>query len=124
LPCRYWAYWVNPFAYAFRALAINEFKQQRWAVPLASSSSSSTTTTLGDAVLDMFQVKHEGGWIWNGVGVLLGMSGFCAAVALIAYTFNRLAESPAVQPQQQQQGRKGQRGRKEEEGVVIELPGR
>jgi hypothetical protein len=117
---------VNPFAYAFRALAVNEFKQQRWAVPLASSSSGSSTTTLGDAVLDMFQVQHEGGWIWNGVGVLLGMSGFCAAVALLAYTYNKLAESPAVQPQQQQQqqqGTKGQKGRKQEQGVVIELPG-
>lgn len=76
------------------------------------------------------------------MGVLLGMAGICAAVSLVAYTYNKLTESPAVKPQQQQQqdvggksggaaaaGSKKQAGAKppgstsESGAVVIELPG-
>jgi hypothetical protein len=48
-------------------------------------------------------VKRDGNWVWDGVGVLLGMAGLCAGVSLVAYTYNKLTESPAVKPQQQQQ---------------------
>ena len=104
-PHRIWAYYINPQAHAFRALALNELTQPRWSIPTAvtAGSTGSNGSTLGNDILDLFQVKRDGNWVWDGVGVLLGMAGICAGVSLVAYTYNKLTESPAVQPQQQQQ---------------------
>lgn len=102
----------------------------------AASSSNGGSVPLGMAVLDMFQVKHDSSWVWDGVGVLVGMAALCAAVSLVAFTYNKLAESPAVQPskqqqqwqqQRQQQCRKQQEAQEQQPGckdeVVIQLPG-
>jgi hypothetical protein len=104
-PHRIWAYYINPQAYAFRALALNELTQPRWSIPTAvtAGSTGSNGSTLGNDILDLFQVKRDGNWVWDGVGVLLGMAGVCAGVSLVTYTYNKLTESPVVQPQQQQE---------------------
>lgn len=34
--------------------------------------------------------------VWGGAGVLLAMAAFCGAAALLAYTFNKMPEHPAI----------------------------
>ncbi|KAF8073262.1 ABCG35 [Scenedesmus sp. PABB004] len=87
-----WAYYINPLAYAFRALALNEFMQPRW----AAAPGAAGGVGLGEAVLDMFELTPGWTWVWAGVAVLAGMAATCAGAALLAFSFGRMPESPAV----------------------------
>lgn len=54
-----WIYWINPFAWALRALAINELTTPRWG-------------TIGTTTLENFGFFTENFWIWAAVGFLWG----------------------------------------------------
>ncbi|BDA40539.1 Pleiotropic drug resistance protein 1 [Coccomyxa sp. Obi] len=60
-----WFYWIDPIAYAQRAIAINEFAAPRWkALKLPTGES------VGDVVLGQRQLPNEEWWIWLAVGVI------------------------------------------------------
>jgi hypothetical protein len=125
-------YWLNPLAYAFRALAINEFSQARW------QQAGGADGTLGSSILGFFQVQQRSSgsassWVWDGIGVLVGMWAVAGAVSLLAYTYNKLPESFAVFKEAEplaagtvskcQAGGGGGKGQsKGAAEVVIELP--
>ena len=52
-------YWIDPFSYAQKAIAINEFDSPRWhAVTTAAGQ------PLGLTILDEKALPHERWWIW------------------------------------------------------------
>ena len=52
-------YWIDPFSYAQKAIAINEFDAPRWhAVTTAAGQ------PLGLTILDEKALPHERWWIW------------------------------------------------------------
>ncbi|GMH32356.1 hypothetical protein BSKO_00190 [Bryopsis sp. KO-2023] len=59
-----WAYWISPFAYGVRALAINEFTSPRW---------SSVTPGLGESALLELDFHTSRSWIWIGIAYIWGM---------------------------------------------------
>ncbi len=63
-----WLYYTSPYAWALRALAINEMSQARWAyVPPGQQQ---TTGQLALQELDFFTDRA---WIWGGLVYLLGL---------------------------------------------------
>ncbi|KDD76344.1 ABC-2 type transporter, partial [Helicosporidium sp. ATCC 50920] len=64
-----WIYYINPLAWAIRALAINELGSPQWAVPVSPSSSE----TIGEVALDAFGLGSNRAYIWGAVGIQWGM---------------------------------------------------
>jgi hypothetical protein len=62
-----WAYWISPFAWAVRAILINEFSAPDWQLPAPGAAPG---LTIGHAALDTFGIFHEQFWIWVGVAYL------------------------------------------------------
>jgi Plant PDR ABC transporter associated len=66
-------YWVNPVAWALKALAVNEFTAQRWAAPYEAPGPAAGLTdgqTLGHAVLSANGISADAAWIGAAVGYL------------------------------------------------------
>ena len=77
-----WIYWISPFAYGFRGLAINEFLSAKWAVPVGGGGG-----TLGVAMLEQVGLETEYYWVWVTVAYLAGF--WLVMVALTCYFFER-----------------------------------
>jgi len=58
-------YWIDPFSYAQKAIAVNEFSTARW-----QSQSTPAGVSLGDTILDQRGLPHERWWIWCALGAL------------------------------------------------------
>ncbi|XP_068634452.1 ABC transporter G family member 45-like [Aristolochia californica] len=67
-----WAYWVSPLTYAQNAVAINEFLDDRWNMPIQDNSVDEDT--IGKAILRSRGMFTEWHWYWISVGALLGFS--------------------------------------------------
>lgn len=57
-------YWIDPFSYAQKAIAVNEFASPRWQTP---------GMPLGDVILDQRGLPHERWWIWCAALICLGL---------------------------------------------------
>lgn len=60
-----WLYWVSPYAYAMRALAVNEFSDTRWRTPCVDevpipALCGSPTETFGDFILKVAAETRTG----------------------------------------------------------------
>jgi ABC-type multidrug transport system permease subunit len=62
-----WAFYSSPFAYALRALAINEFTSHQWSARVAGVPGASN---LGQAALVSFDFPLERSWILIGIAFL------------------------------------------------------
>lgn len=72
-----WVYWWNPFAWAYRALVINEFRSERWPDPEA------TLARVG------FSRESEEGWVWLAFLYLGLYFVFCCFLTALGLTFVR-----------------------------------
>lgn len=70
--CSHRFFWINPVAYAQKALVINEFAAPRWQNEFITNPLTGQTLTIGNAVLDQRDLPHNQVWIWAGVAVLAG----------------------------------------------------
>ncbi|KAK9836331.1 hypothetical protein WJX81_006307 [Elliptochloris bilobata] len=61
-----WFFWIDPFSYAQKAIAVNEFGAARWQSVITPQGSP-----LGLTILDQKGLPHEHWWIWLGVGVII-----------------------------------------------------
>ncbi|OQR83141.1 ATP-binding Cassette (ABC) Superfamily, partial [Thraustotheca clavata] len=61
-----WIYWIDPLAYAIRALAINQYSTSEFQVCLYKGIDycKITNTTMGNAMLKQYGVKTDTIWIW------------------------------------------------------------
>ncbi|WIA20601.1 hypothetical protein OEZ85_004985 [Tetradesmus obliquus] len=81
-----WAYYISPFSWALRAIAINEMSAERWA---RKAPGNAKGLTLGEEGLDTFGFFHNRAWIWAGFGFLVGFTvllNFFAFLALKYYS--------------------------------------
>ena len=65
-------FWIDPVAYAQKALVINEFAAPRWQNTFVTNTQTGVTQTVGDAVLAQRDLPTQQFWIWVGVAVLAG----------------------------------------------------
>lgn len=79
-----WAYWANPYAYIFRALAINEFTSSQW---MKLDPSGSPGSSLGLNVLQFRGLPNEYWWCWVAVGFCLGTMLIIVLLLIAALTF-------------------------------------
>ncbi|KAF3454238.1 hypothetical protein FNV43_RR04685 [Rhamnella rubrinervis] len=88
-----WAFWLSPLAYGQRALAVNEFKAERWNKP----SLMAPDLTLGRSILHNHNLPDEDKWYWIGILVLFLFSFFFNGVVTwcLAY-LNPIRKSQAV----------------------------
>lgn len=74
-----WAYYISPYSWALRAIAINEMTSKRWE---ALAPGNPMGLTLGQEGLDTFGLFSSRAWIWAGVGYLIG---FFLLMNVLAY---------------------------------------
>ncbi|KAK9864221.1 hypothetical protein WJX84_010123, partial [Apatococcus fuscideae] len=58
-----WAYYMSPFAYALRAVVINEMRSPNWQQP--NNATVVGGPTVGEAALQSFEFQTETVWIWT-----------------------------------------------------------
>jgi hypothetical protein len=105
-----WIYWLSPFSWSVRALAINEFHAERYGalvgLPPANLTLSSlllgngtripslpAVTTLGDRYLAAYEMKTEDAYIWGAALLLIGYFLVFNSVAALVLRVSRL-EAP------------------------------
>eukprot|EP00798_Chlamydomonas_sp_ICE-L_P016439 gene16439-22657_t len=66
-----WVYWMNPLAYAIRALLVNEMNTDDWNTSVMYGGQS---TSVGLIALDLRSYQTDTWWVWVSIGVLLGAS--------------------------------------------------
>eukprot|EP00878_Enallax_costatus_P047499 GHUV01058290.1.p1 GENE.GHUV01058290.1~~GHUV01058290.1.p1 ORF type:complete len:113 (-),score=19.55 GHUV01058290.1:18-356(-) len=79
-----WAYYISPFSWALRTIAINEMQQERWSKPAPGNSKH---LTLGQEGLDTFGLFTSNHWIWAGVGYLIGFTLLMNVLAFLALKY-------------------------------------
>ncbi|CAN6452443.1 unnamed protein product [Victoria cruziana] len=78
-----WGYWSSPMMYGQKAIALNEFLDQRWNKP--NEDLFIKAPTLGTAILKSRGMPVEAYWYWISIGALIGFSllfNLCFVVAL------------------------------------------
>ncbi|KAK9815874.1 hypothetical protein WJX72_011087 [[Myrmecia] bisecta] len=80
-----WAYWINPYAWGLRALSINEFHSTKWDTDV--NNLDGTNGRLGSVMLQLYDVQQGFGWVWAGVGFLLGIFALMAVLPVLSLTY-------------------------------------
>ncbi|KAK9826588.1 hypothetical protein WJX74_004476 [Apatococcus lobatus] len=80
-----WAYYMSPFAYALRAVVINEMRSPNWQQP--NNATVVGGPTVGEAALQSFEFQTETVWIWYGIAFLLGCIALLMAVSVLGLTW-------------------------------------
>jgi ABC-type multidrug transport system ATPase subunit/ABC-type multidrug transport system permease subunit len=80
-------FWLSPFAWALRGLAINEFSSPDYDEPLAGQ-----TIRRGDVYMDSFDINKDKNYIWAALVYLLGL--VALAIALASYWLKNKRFSP------------------------------
>ncbi|CAG79546.2 ABC-2 type transporter-domain-containing protein [Yarrowia lipolytica] len=109
-----WARWMNylnPVAYAFEAVMVNEFRNRRFpcglyvpsrsfynSVPAESKSCVAIGAKLGQDYVDgsvfiSTAYKYETGHLWRNLGILWAFAGFFCGVYLLAAEYVTMAQS-------------------------------
>ncbi|EGD82449.1 ABC transporter [Salpingoeca rosetta] len=63
-----WIYYISPFSWSIRSLALNEFESDRYA---AAAHNGTSAPTLGELYLESYELQSGGAWKWYGVLALL-----------------------------------------------------
>ncbi|KAG2425082.1 hypothetical protein HXX76_013991 [Chlamydomonas incerta] len=95
-PWAIWAYWISPHAYALRALVINEMVSPKWQNVPAPVGVPPPGISMGDAALETFDFYTTRGWIWVGVGFLIGFYIVLTILSIVILAY----QEPEVPPAQ------------------------
>lgn len=60
-----WVYYISPFSWSIRSLALNEFESGRYAISVGNNTNASTT--LGQLYLDAYEFQSGDDWKWSGI---------------------------------------------------------
>ncbi|EEY70640.1 ATP-binding Cassette (ABC) Superfamily [Phytophthora infestans T30-4] len=76
-----WIYWINPMAWGVRALAVNQYTDERFDTCVYNNVDycANYNMTMGVYALTTFEVPTEKFWLWYGVGFM--------AVAYVLFMF-------------------------------------
>lgn len=87
-----WAYWISPFSYVLRGLAISEFKSSKYDEPLQAGGPRQ-----GDVYLDVLDIQDENIWKWIAYLYILGCLLVVTALSIYAMSRSSLGR-PATRP--------------------------
>lgn len=87
-----WAYWISPFSYVLRGLAISEFKSSKYDEPLQEGGPRQ-----GDVYLDVLDIQDEYIWKWIAYLYILGCLLVVTALSIYAMSRSNLGR-PATRP--------------------------
>ncbi|OVA05946.1 ABC transporter-like [Macleaya cordata] len=83
-----WGYYVSPMMYGQNAIAINEFLDERWNIPIIDRTHpGSPETTVGKMLLKSRGMFTEEYWYWICIGALVGFSLLFNICFLAALTY-------------------------------------
>ena len=83
-PAGIWLYWISPFSWTTRSMALNEFLAPRYddIVP-------GTTDTVGEALLKTFDFQTDSAWVGGGIAYLIAMYILFAILTVYAIKYIR-----------------------------------
>ncbi|KAF0698135.1 Aste57867_11231 [Aphanomyces stellatus] len=88
-----WIYWINPLSWAMRALAVNQYTanefQQCVYDGVKYCRNGNLEMTMGNALLDQFDIKKDKYWIWLCVAYLAAMYIFFVFISYLALEYIR-----------------------------------
>ncbi|KAI3428353.1 hypothetical protein D9Q98_006733 [Chlorella vulgaris] len=91
-----WVYWMNPMAWAVRALVANELGTSRWDTPAGNGQ------TVGEASADAFGFYLGAQWIWASVGYSWFWLCLCSGLGVLALNVtNPPSPRPTVAEEEQ-----------------------
>ena len=82
-----WAYWISPYSWVLRSMAINEFDADRYNVPFTAPGSQYDGYRTGEAYMRLFDIDPTWAYQWAGVGYLVGF--FLVMMQLSVYVLGR-----------------------------------
>ena len=68
-----WMFWISPFSWTLRSLAINEFYADRYSAPFEVSGSDFEGYRTGEAYLRLFDIDPTWAYKWAGLGYLVAL---------------------------------------------------
>ncbi|RZC83900.1 hypothetical protein C5167_046685 [Papaver somniferum] len=87
-PWMIWGYYVSPMMYGQNAIAINEFLDDRWNMPINDPAHpNSSDTTVGKMLLKSRGMFAQEYWYWISIGALVGFSLLFNVCFLAALTY-------------------------------------
>jgi hypothetical protein len=82
-----WLYWLSPFSWSVRSLAVNEFTQSRYKE--YETGIPGQTVNIGQLYLDTYEMRSGSEWIWNGPLLLLGYFFALSLLSIVVLTYQR-----------------------------------
>jgi hypothetical protein len=93
-----WFYWINPLAWAFKSVTVNEYlaSDYDWLVCKGDEDNCANPQRFGDVYLESRGNPTEQVWVWYGFIVLLGE--FCVFVLATSLALTYLRAEPKPPP--------------------------
>ncbi len=83
-PAGIWLYWISPFSWTTRSMALNEFLAPRYDDPVPG-----TSDTVGEALLKTFDFQTDSAWVGGGIAYLVGAYILFAVLTVYAIKYVR-----------------------------------
>lgn len=89
-----WFYWLNPLAWALKAVTINEFTSPKYNFDYCLNADCTETKRYGDYVLDEYGNPTNQRWIWYSFAVLIAEFIFMFVCTVLAMKYIRTVPTP------------------------------
>jgi ABC-type multidrug transport system fused ATPase/permease subunit len=100
-----WFYYLNPIAWALKAITINEFASSRYDFQTCTNYPSCTETKrFGDVVLDQYGIPTEEKWIWYSFAVMIAEFIGLFIVSTLALEYIRSEPAPLAPSRDEESG--------------------
>ncbi len=100
-----WFYYINPIAWALKAITVNEFTSSKYDFQTCTNYPSCTETErFGDVVLDQYGFPKEEKWIWYSFAVLIAEFIGLFIVSTLALEYIRVEPAPLAPSREDESG--------------------
>lgn len=99
-----WFYWLNPLAYALKAVTVNELKSSTYDFMTCVNPLCTATKRFGDFVLEQYGNPTDGRWIWYSFAVLIGEYIFFFILTTLCLHYVRIETAPAAPERTEENG--------------------
>ncbi len=89
-----WFYWMNPVAWALKAVTLNEFSSSQYDFLTCTNPTCSAKTRFGDYVLEQYGNPTDPRYIWYSFAVLIGEYVFLFILTLLGLKYIRTEPTP------------------------------
>jgi ABC-type multidrug transport system ATPase subunit/ABC-type multidrug transport system permease subunit len=89
-----WFYWLNPVAWALKAVTINELKAPKYDFLTCTTPDCSSEARFGDYVLKQYEISPDERYIWYSFAVLVAEFFFLFICSTLAMKYVRTESAP------------------------------